>query len=167
MSTTNESTETKNNNQELLSEADKEQQFLTDATETSVWTKTAKGYKCPMNLIKMLAPNYVAKLDELKDKEKVDLFGYTFMYFSPKDEQGNPKPDTNKMIYRFMSQAGGSGGSKAPFRPKRTKEVFEGLFPEVQIMLAKPDSKWKLFSTHFNPTDGTIIYVMQIEETIF
>lgn len=156
--------ETEINKQEL-SEADKEKAFLTDVSESSVWTKTAKGHKCPMNLIKMLAPNYVTKLDELKDKEKIDLFGYTFMYFAPKDDQGNLRQDTNKMIYRFLPQAGG-GGNRPQFRPKRTKEVFEGLFPEVQIQLAKPDSKWKLFATHFNPSDSTVIYVLHQEENL-
>ena len=149
-----------------LSEPDKEKVFLTDVSESSVWTKTAKGHKCPMNLIKMLAPNYVTKLDELKDKEKIDLFGYTFMYFAPKDQDGNVRagPDTNKMIYRFTPQTGGSG--KPQFRPKKTKEVFEGLFPQVQIELAKPDSKWKLFATHLNPNDGTVIYVLHQEESM-
>jgi hypothetical protein len=158
--------ETGINNQEI-SEVDKEQTFLTDVSESTVWTKTNSGHKCPMNLIKMLAPNYSSKLDELKDKETIDLFNYTFKYYAPKNEDGSPRAETNKMIYRFTSKAGGSGsGSKPQFRPKRTKEIFEGLFPEVQIMLAKPDSKWKLFSTHFNPTDGTVIYVLQQEETM-
>lgn len=147
-----------------MSQEDKEKAFLTDVSESSVWTKTAKGHKCPMNLIKMLAPNYVTKLDELKDKEKIDLFGYTFMYFAPKDDQGNLRQDTNKMIYRFVPQAG--SGGKPQFRPKRTKEVFEGLFPEVQIQLAKPDSKWKLFATHFNPSDSTVIYILHQEENM-
>ena len=143
-----------------LSQEDKEKAFLTDTSEKTVWTKTNSGHKCPMNLISMLAPNYSNKLNELNDKETVDLFGYTFKYYAPKDDAGNLKPDTNKMIYRFQSKTG-SGTGKPQFRPKRTEEVFEGLFPQVQIELAKPDSKWKLFATHLNPNDGTILYVLE------
>lgn len=151
-------------NQVELSGEDKEKSFLTDTSEKTVWTKTNSGHKCPMNLIQMLAPNYSSKLNDLNDKETVDLFGYTYKYYAPKDDAGNIKPDSNKMIYRFAPKAG--GGGKPQFRPKRTKEVFEGLFPEVQMILSKPDSKWKLFATHFNPSDSTVIYVLQQEESI-
>jgi hypothetical protein len=70
------------------------------------------------------------------------------------------------MIYRYTPRTGTGGVGKPQFRPKRTKEVFEGLFPEVQIQLAKPDSKWKLFATHFNPSDSTVIYVLHQEENM-
>lgn len=152
MSTNQETEQIKN---QELNEADSETKFLTDVSEGTVWSKTAKGYKCPMNLIKMLAPSYVTKLDALGDKEKIELFGFTFMYFVPKDEQGNPKQDTNKMIYRFVSQAGGSGGGgKSQFIPKRTKDVEVIPFRKKKEFLAvDPNHHWKLVGHEYHQSD--------------
>lgn len=124
-----------------MSQEDKEKQFLTDISEKTVWTKTNSGHKCPMNLIQMLAPNYANKLNELNDKEIVDLFGYTFKYYAPKDEQGNLKPDTNKMIYRFTSKVGGNKGSFQK-RPTGIEDIFEGDYFETQAILGDKTMKW-------------------------
>lgn len=126
--------------QENMSQEDREKKFLTDVSEKTVWTATKSGHKCSMNLVETLAPNYFNKLNELKDQETTELFGYTFKYYAPKNEDGSLRQDTNKQIYRFLAKKG-SGGTFQK-RPTGLEDIFEGDYFETQALLGDKTMKW-------------------------